>query len=64
MTSVVEFPLRPTSHDGSWSKEIHVLPQARMAYTSDSSKVQALQCMVSVGLVTSIGPEERHVLDF
>ena len=38
------FPLRPTSHDGSWSKEIHVLLQARMAaYTSDSPKVQALQ---------------------
>ena len=40
-----KFPLRPTSRDGSWSKEIHVLSQTRMAaYTSDSPKVQALQC--------------------
>ena len=38
-------PLRPNSHDGSWSKETHVLSQARMAaYTSDSPKVHALQC--------------------
>ena len=31
-------PLRPNSHDGSWSKETHVLSQARMA-----PKVHALQ---------------------
>ena len=38
-------PLRPNSRDGSWSKETHVLSQARMAaYTSDSPKVHALQC--------------------
>ena len=37
--------LRPNSHDGSWSKETHVLSQARMAtYTSDSPKVHTLQC--------------------
>ena len=35
------FPLRPNSCDGSWSKETHVLLQARMAaYTSDSPNVQ------------------------
>ena len=40
-----KFPLKPGSHDGSWSKETHVLSQARMAaYTSDSPKVFALQC--------------------
>ena len=37
-------PLRPNSHDGSWSKETHVLSQARnAAYTSDFPKVHALQ---------------------
>ena len=37
-------PLRPNSCNGSWSKETHVLSQARMAaYTSDSPKVHALQ---------------------
>ena len=37
--------LRPNSCDGSWSKETHVLLQARMAAdTSDPPKVQALQC--------------------
>ena len=36
--------LRPNSCDGSWSKETHVLSQARMAaYTSDSPKVHTLQ---------------------
>ena len=40
-----KFPLKPNSHDGSWSREIHVLSQARMAaYTSDSPVVHALQC--------------------
>ena len=39
-----EFPQRPSSHYGSWSKEIHVFSQARMAAdTSDSPKVLALQ---------------------
>ena len=39
-----KFPLKPDSHDGSWSKEIHVLSQARMAaYTSDCPTVFALQ---------------------
>ena len=38
-------PLRPNIHDGSWSKETHVLSQTRMAaYTSNSPKVHALQC--------------------
>ena len=38
-------PLRTNSCDGSWSKETHVLSQARVAaYTSDSPKVHALQC--------------------
>ena len=37
--------LKLNSHDGSWSKETHVLSQARMAaYTSDSPKVHTLQC--------------------
>ena len=40
-----EFPLKPTSQDSSWSREIWVLSQARMAaYTSDSPVVHALQC--------------------
>ena len=40
-----KFPLKPASHDGSWSKEAHVLLQARMAaYTSDYPTVYALQC--------------------
>ena len=39
-----KFPLKPGSCDGSWSKETHVLSQARMAaYTSDSPTVFALQ---------------------
>ena len=39
-----EFPLRTSTHDGSWSKEPQVQLQARMAtYTSDSLKVSALQ---------------------
>ena len=38
-----KFPLKPGSCDGSWSKETHVLSQARMAaYTSDSPTVLAL----------------------
>ena len=40
-----KFPLKPGSHDGSWSRETHVLSQARMAaYTSDSLTGFALQC--------------------
>ena len=40
-----EFPLRPNTHDGSWSKESQIQSQARMAtYTSESPKVFALQC--------------------
>ena len=39
-----KFPLNPGSYDGSWSKETHVLSQARMAfYTSDSPTILALQ---------------------
>ena len=39
-----KFPLKPGSHDGSWSKETRMLLQARMAaYNSDSPKVFALQ---------------------
>ena len=39
-----KFPLELSSCDGLWSKETHVLSQARIAaYTSDSSKVFALQ---------------------
>ena len=40
-----EFPLKPSTHDGSWLKEPQIQSQARMAtYTSDSLKVYALQC--------------------
>ena len=39
-----EFPLKLSTHDGSWSKESQIQLQARMAtYTSDFPKVPALQ---------------------
>ena len=58
-----KFPLRPGSHDGSWSKETGVLSQARMAaYTSDSPKVFTTWFLS--GLVAGIRSEERQVFDF
>ena len=48
--------LRLNSHDCSWSKETHVLLEARMAaYTSDSPKVQALQHGFHWALLQALG---------
>ena len=51
-----KFLLKLGSHNGSWSKETHVLSQARMAaYTSDSPKVFALQCHFHQAWLQALG---------
>ena len=60
-----KFPLKPNSHDGSWSKEIHVLSQARMAaHTSNSPAVQALQCGFCWAWLQAFGLKKNMSLIF
>ena len=57
------FPQRPSSCDGSWSKEICVLSQARMvACTSDSLKVFALQCGFCWAWLKALGLKDMSLI--
>ena len=58
-----KFPLKSNSWDSSWSKEIHVLSQARMAaYTSNSLIVHALQCGFHLEWLHALGLKQNMSL--